>query len=180
MNDFRDFALIRTNELFVTRIGWLYPYYELTDGQFVYGRLSNSGTFKRNVRIDTADGFWTLKRSGWFIRVMNLNKNEDEHIGTVTPEIWKSKILLKIDEGFEAEFVRKKIFSLSHTWDAGPYGELLHIKLRPFLFKTPYLVTLGKDFQNSAEAGIPTMPLLALLGLSIIIHRQRHATAAGA
>lgn len=180
MSEFRDFSLVRTNTLFIKRVGWFHPYFELTDGQFIYGKLNHSGTFKRDVRIETADGFWTLKRGGWFTRVMNLNKNEDEQIGTVTPAIWKNKISLKMENGFEATLVRKDIFIASHVWNTERYGELLSMKLKPFCFKTPYIVTVNPGLTKKTSTAIPSLPLLALLGLSIIIHRQRHATAYGA
>ncbi|AMR33144.1 hypothetical protein A0256_17835 [Mucilaginibacter sp. PAMC 26640] len=179
MSYFRDFAMIKTNQLSISRKGWFNPCFELTDGQFVYGKLSHSGTFKRTVRIETADGYWTLKRGSLFSRVMDLRRNEDERSGTLSPEIWKNKIVLKMANGFEAEFIRKKLLSSSHTWDAGLYGELLQIKLKPFSFKTPYVVTINTDNTKSEKSGIPPLPLLTLMGVSIIIHRQKEAAALG-
>jgi hypothetical protein len=42
MNQFRSFDQLRTNELIIIRNGFFRPSFELSDGQFSYGKLSHS------------------------------------------------------------------------------------------------------------------------------------------
>jgi hypothetical protein len=118
MNVFRSFDQIKTNELFITRHKWfLEAYYELTDGQFVYGRLSyRSKSFKRYAIIETAQDTWTIKPKGWFKRSLLINKGEDETIGTLIPETWKRNVNLEMDNGFKGTYLYKKLFSRSLTF----------------------------------------------------------------
>ncbi|MBB5394810.1 hypothetical protein [Mucilaginibacter sp. AK015] len=175
MTDFRDFALVKTNELFITRHKWFFPYYELTDGQFVYGKLSYKANFKRYAVIETAEGTWTIKRKGMFNRTLLLNKGEDETIGNLVPETWKRDIAIKMDNGFEAVYMFKKVFSRSFTLTHALYGDILQIEHTAFGIKKPFEVSFDKTEQIN---NMPQVPLLALIGINILLIRQQHAAAA--
>src|SRR6478609_2591679 len=97
---FRDFDQVKTSELFITRHKWFFPYYELTDGQFVYGKLSYKGGFKRHAVLETLKEKWTVKHKGWFKRSLLINRGEEDTIGVLVPETWKGNIHLKMDNGF--------------------------------------------------------------------------------
>lgn len=178
METFRDIGLLKTNMLTVVRHKWFFPWFELTDGQFCYGKLSYCGNYRRHAVIETAQGTYTVKKSGWLGRILNVYHNDDELTGTIIPEIWSRKITLKMTTGFEAELLKKKIFSSIFCWDSPQYGELVQIKLKPFNFKTPYTVIFDPNFQNNFRTEIPALPLLALLGINLILLRQAEAASA--
>jgi hypothetical protein len=68
MDQFRSFDQLRAPELLVLRHGFLRPWYELTDGQFSYGKLTYTSALKRACTLETASGNWTVKRKSWLGR----------------------------------------------------------------------------------------------------------------
>lgn len=175
MNDFRSFDQVKTNELFITRHKWFFSHYELTDGQFVYGKLSYKKSFKSYAMIETAQGNWTIKPKGWFKRSLLINKGDDEIIGTLIPETWKRNVNLEMDSGFKGTYLYKKLFSRSLTFTHEMYGDVLHITQKPWLLKRPFIITY---YQNLKVNNLPAIPLLALIGVNLILIRQAHANAA--
>jgi hypothetical protein len=173
MSDYRDFGQLRTNGLFVTRHKWFLPYYELTDGQFIYGKLSYKNNFKRYAIIETAKGMWTIKRKGFFNRTLLLNEDEEHTIGSLVPATWKRNIDLKMDNGFEATYLYKKLFARSLTLTGDATGDILQITQRAFRLKKPFEVT----FETSKHQNMPPLPLLILIGVSIVLLRQQQAAA---
>ncbi|MBK0379196.1 hypothetical protein [Mucilaginibacter segetis] len=175
MNIFRDFDEVRTNELYIIRKGWFRSAYELIDGQFLYGKLSYKGNFKRYAVIETAAGIWTLKQSGWFSRNMDLKVGEEQTVGTVIPELWSRRITLEMNDGFAADFYYKKLFSKACIWANQLYGDMIFIKQKVFSIKQPYIITFDQSLPKNTAVNIP---MLTLLGVSLLITRQRHAAAA--
>jgi hypothetical protein len=175
MNDFRSFDQVKTNELFITRHKWFFSYYELTDGQFVYGKLSYKKSFKSYAIIETAQGNWTIKPKGWFKRSLLINKGDDGIIGTLIPETWKRNVNLEMDNGFKGTYLYKKLFSRSLTFTHEMYGDVLYITQKPWLLKRPFIITY---YQNLKVNNLPAVPLLALIGVNLILIRQAHANAA--
>ncbi|MFA6083208.1 hypothetical protein [Mucilaginibacter sp.] len=175
MNYFRSFDQIKTNELFITRHKWFFPYFELTDGQFVYGKLSYKNSYKRYAIIETAQGIWTIKPKGWFKRNLLINKGEEETIGTLIPETWKRNVNLEMDTGFKGTYLYKKLFSRSLMFSHDMYGDLLQITQKAWGFKKPFVVSYDQSFKIN---DLPPLPLLALIGVNLILVRQAHASAA--
>jgi len=175
MGDYRHFDQLRTSELMVSRHKWFFPYYELTDGQFVYGKLSYKSSFKRYAVIETAQGTWTVKRQGFFDRTLLINRNEDETIGTLKPATWKRNIDIQMNDGFTATYLYKKLFAKSLTLTSDALGDVLQVTQRPFGFKTPFAITLNKIYQ---QQNMPPLPLLILIGVSMTLMRQQQQAAA--
>lgn len=174
MNEYRAFDQLRTYELYIAKKGFWYPDFELTDGQYIYGRLSYSSNFKRYAIIETPSGKWTIKRKGWFNRTLFLNQGEEETIGTLTPATWKRDFNLQMDNGFEAIYLYKKIFSKSLVVTNDKLGDMMNITTKALNFKQPYTITFSQTLQQDT---IPPIPLLALIGLHIILLRQQQAAA---
>ncbi|MET3980517.1 hypothetical protein ABIB62_003117 [Mucilaginibacter sp. UYP25] len=172
MDEYRDINQLRTFELTVNKIGFWKPEFELTDGQFVYAKLRFRSNFKRDAIIETPQETFTIKRKGWFNRTVLVNKGEDETIGTLVPEIWKRDFNLKMDNGFEATYLYKKMFSKSLSLINDTQGNILDITQKAFSFKQPYTVTLN---QAAQQPNTPPLPLLAFMGLVIIMLRQQQA-----
>jgi hypothetical protein len=174
MNDFRNFDQLKTTELFVTRHKWFFPYYELTDGQFVYGKLSYKSHWRRYAVIETAEGRWTIKHKGLFNRTMLINQDEDKTIGTIEPQRWKRDTLLKLDNGFEATYLYKKLFTKALTLASAAQGDILQIIQKPFGIKTPFKIQVDASPQKVKL----NIPLFILIGVNLILLRQAQAAAA--
>ncbi|OOQ59559.1 hypothetical protein [Mucilaginibacter pedocola] len=174
MNDYRKFEQVKTTELFITKNKWFYPYYELTDGQFIYGKLSYKGHWRRHAVIETADGLWTVKQKGWFKRAMLINRNEDETIGTMEPQTWKRDTLIKLDDGFEGNYLYKKLFTNAVTLVSDTEGDILRIATKAFGIKKPFTI----EVDPSPKKVKLNIPLLVLAGVNLILLRQAQAAAA--
>ncbi|MCO5935303.1 hypothetical protein NAF17_07110 [Mucilaginibacter sp. RB4R14] len=172
MDDYRNIDQLRTNELAIIKKGFWKPEFELTDGQFVYAKLRFRSNFKRDAIIETPQETFTIKRKGWFNRTVLVNKGEDEIIGVLVPETWKRDFNLKMDNGFEATYLYKKMFSKSLSLTNGTQGDILTITQKAFNFKQPYTVTID---QVTQQPNTPLLPLLAFMGLVIIMLRQQQA-----
>jgi hypothetical protein len=172
--DQRDFAQVKTNELFITRQGWFRREFELTDGQFIYAKLSYRSNFKRDAIIELPQNSWTIKRKGWFNRTLILNSGEDEPVGNIIPETWKRDFNLKLDSGFEATYLYKKLFSKALTLTHHQLGDILQITQKPFGIKQPFTVTI--DLMTKPD-NLPSLPLLTMIGLHVILLRQKQAAA---
>ncbi|RFZ90920.1 hypothetical protein D0C36_18395 [Mucilaginibacter conchicola] len=175
MNDFRDFGSARTSEMFVTRIGWWRPYYELSDGQFIYARLSYKGTFKRYAIIDSAADTFTIKRKSLISRTLMFNRGEDETIGELQPSAWKRDVELKMNNGFEAIYLFKKLFSRAYTLTSNAYGDILDVKQIAWGIKKPFTVSFAAD---NYQQGKPDVAVLTMIGVHFILYRQQQAAAA--
>jgi hypothetical protein len=170
--DQRDFAQVKTTELFITRQGLFKREYELTDGQFIYAKLSYRSNFKRDAIIDLPQNSWTLKRKGWFNRTLLLNQGEDDPIGNLIPETWKRDFNLKLDNGFEATYLYRKLFSKSLVLTNRQFGDVFQITQKAFNVKQPFTVTI--DLVTKPE-NMPPLPLLIMVGLHLILLRQQQA-----
>ncbi|TWR31568.1 hypothetical protein FPZ43_03595 [Mucilaginibacter pallidiroseus] len=174
MDYYREFSQVRTNELSIVRHKFFMPYYELTDGQFVYGKLSYKNNFKRYAIIETAQGSWTIKQKGWFKRALLINEGDDHTIGTLNPATWKRDMALAMNNGFEANYEYKKVFSKSFSLTSTAHGDILELTQHAFKIKQPYTV----NFQQALNIdGIPPIPLLTLIGLHIVLLRAQQAAA---
>jgi hypothetical protein len=169
MDQFRSFDQLRTNELSVIRHGFFKLWYEFTDGQFCYGKLNYGSIWKPTYILEIANKTWIVKRrKGMFSRAFLIDDADGNNIGTITFEILSGKILLNMNNGFEATYLRKKIFTRTLSLTSTQYGDLLDIKLQVWHFKTPFKVSVDLDKLKN----VPDLPLLALLGINLILIEQ--------
>ncbi|PAW94472.1 hypothetical protein CKK33_13630 [Mucilaginibacter sp. MD40] len=152
--NFRSIDQLRTNELFINRVGWWRPYYELSDGQFTYARLSYKSIFNRYAILEFAAGLFTIKRKSLIGRTMLLNHGEDEVIGEIEPAIWKRDVKLNMNNGFEAIYKFKKLFGRSFTLLNESQGDILEIKQLIWSFKQPFSVTLAPNHQQQSKPDV--------------------------
>ena len=175
-NYYRDFNSLRTNELKVIRNGWFRPYYELTDGQFIYGKLSYEGWLRRSATLEVAGSSWLITRKGTFSRTLYIHQPSMEIIGEINPETWSRKISITMKNGFNAIFTTKKVFSRVFSLSNDQYGDLFKIEPKVWAFKTPFSIS----FEQSLLKTTPDMPLLMLAGIFLVLLRQQQAAASGA
>ena len=173
MDQFRSFDQLRTGELSVIRHGFFRPWFELTDGQFSYGKFSYVNLWKTSSILAAAHNTWIIKRKGVFSRSLLINDTNDMEIGTITPELWSPKIMLSMNDGFEAVYLKKKVFTHTFTLTNTQYGDMMNIKTELLGFKTPFKVSVDLNQLKN----VPNLPLLALLGINLILLKQERAAA---
>ena len=159
---------MQNSELSVMRHGFFRPWFELSDGQFSYGKLSSISIWRNTVAIETAQDSWIIKRKSLMSRIFFIQQPEGANVGTVTPEILSRKTVLNMDNGFTAALNSKAFFSRTYIWANDQYDEMVAIKPSAWSYKTPFTVTIDLNL----EKNIPYLPLLALLGVSLILLKQ--------
>ncbi|WP_184549400.1 hypothetical protein [Mucilaginibacter sp. FT3.2] len=174
MNDYRSFDLLRTNQLSIVRNGFFKPSFELTDGQFVYGKLSYASVLKTRTTLETAQKTWIVKRKGIFNRSLLIIDSNEMELGVVTPELLSRKVNLNMSDGFTATYLNKKMFTRTFSLTNDQYGDILDIKTSLWGFKKPFKVSVDLDKLKA----IADMPLLVLLGVNLILLKQAQAAAA--
>jgi hypothetical protein len=177
MGNYRAFDQLRSNELTVIRHGWFRPWYELTDGQFMYGKLSYTGWTKRTAMLETASIAWTIVPKGVFSRTLYIHQSDGQTIGEIKPEMWSRRINIIMNNGFLAFFTTKKIFTKTFTLGSDKFGDLAYIEQKLWKLKKPFVIT----FDQAMFKTVPDMPLFILSGVYLALMRQQQqAAAAGA
>ncbi len=171
MEQFRSFDQLRTNELVIIRNGFFRPTFELSDGQFSYGKLSYASLWKTTMILESAKQTWIIKRKAIFSRTLLIKDTNEMELGAVTPEILSRKVKLSMNNGFEAMFAYKKLFTRTFSLVSDQYGEILGVKAVMWGFKKPFEVSVDLDKLKA----IPDMPLLALLGVNLVLIKQAQA-----
>ncbi|GGB02119.1 hypothetical protein [Mucilaginibacter rubeus] len=174
MDQFRSFDQLRVSELPVLRHGFWRPWYELTDGQFSYGKLTYTGALKRACLLETANGNWIVKRKNWLGRKLAIEQSDGMETGLVTPDIWNRKITLNLNNGLMATFYNKKILSRTCTLVNEQLGDILNVETKIWSRKKPFIVKMNLDMIKK----VPELPLLALLGINLVLLKQAQAAAA--
>ncbi len=174
MDQFRSFDQLRVTELPVLRHGFWRPSYELTDGQFSYGKLTYIGALKRTCTLETNSGSWTVRRKSWVGRKFIIEQPEGIEIGLITPEILSRKITLELNSGLTATFYNKKILSRTCTWVNDQLGDILNVEAKLWSHKQPFIVKIDPDMIKK----VPELPLLTLLGINLVLLKQAEAAAA--
>ncbi|MEO3403230.1 hypothetical protein AAFN85_04960 [Mucilaginibacter sp. CAU 1740] len=174
MEYFRSFDQLRVTELPVLRHGFWRPWYELTDGQFSYGKLTYTSALKRSCLLETATGSWIIKRKGWLSRKFVVEQPSNVEIGMVTPQLLCRKINLDLNSGFAATFYNKKILSHTYSWVNEQYGDILNVQTKFWSRTRPFIVHIDLETVKI----LPALPLLALLGINLVLLKQAEAAAA--
>jgi hypothetical protein len=173
MSNLRNIEQLRTNELQITKHGFWQPWFELTDGQFIYGKLSQSGFWKPTIILETAQKTWLIKRKGAFNRSLTIDDANGAEIGIIVPELFSNKIKLTLSNGFEATYLKKKTFSRTFSLISDQYGDIMDIKTALWTIKKPFNISITPGLAKS----VPDIPLMALLGIKLIMIRQARANA---
>jgi hypothetical protein len=162
----------KVTELNVVRHGWLNPEYDLTDGNYSYGKMKYTGISKRRPVAETGTEQWRFVFEGFTRRDFIILDKNGAQIGKLTRELFSRTNLLTMETGFTAHFRHTSFFSRTSVWEADGYGTIMHIK-NPF-FAARYPVTIAQSATPQA-----LMPLLIFLGVHrIIVDQQKKAMAA--
>jgi hypothetical protein len=167
---YAEFSSIKGNELWLQRKRLFFPWYELTDGQLTYGKISYRGLLRRTAVVETASDTWLFEYDGFFTRTLKIS-SQGEVTGKLKLCLF-SKASLSMNDGFGAEFFRDDIFPASFGWHTDRFGEIVKLKKNYFTFRS---INLTLD-PNAAKISI--VPLLCFLGSHLIILRQRRKAGA--
>lgn len=150
-------------------MGWWRPWYQLGDGQAVYGRLNYEGFFRTKAIAETATVTWTFEKASFWGRTINIS-TQGAVIGRLKLGMF-SKASLLMDDGFEAEFNRDSVWRSGFTWNTQRFGEIVKMKQKPF----GRCINITLDPNTSK---IDLVPMLCFLGAHFIFIKQRQAAAA--
>jgi len=168
---YSSFKSLKATELTLIRRTLFFPWYELTDGQNLYGKLVYKGFFRRNVTIETATNIYNVDREGFFSRTLLISTNGNL-IGKLKMGFFSSASLI-MNDGFEAEFEHDSLLSRTFVWKTSRFGEMMRLKHVIFGFNRQLALTIDPTMAN-----IDMMPLLAFLGSHLLILRRRRQQAA--
>jgi hypothetical protein len=115
-----------------------------------------------------------VKRKSWIGRKLIIEQPEGIEIGLITPEILSRKITLELNNGLIATFYNKKILSRTYTWLNDQLGDILNVETKLWSRKQPFIVKIDPDLIKK----VPELPLLALLGINLVLLKQAEAAAA--
>jgi hypothetical protein len=174
MDPYRTFTLLRVNELTVIRHGLFHPWYELTDGQFIYGKIKYTSWTKRGALLECFDGAWKVKPKSWLTQSLRINTVDGQSVGEVTRKWSSCAMTVKLNNQFEAKLAHEKLFSKVYALTTIRFGEIFRLKKNFFKLKRPFTVTLDRALLPS----IPNLPLLILLGVQLQLLRQMEGAAA--
>ena len=173
MEAYRNFSQLKTNELSVIRHGFLHPWYEFTDGEFCYGKLSYDNLWRLEYTLETENRTWVLKRRTVFSRTFSIEEFGCGDIGKVTSRIWSRKISLKMNDEFEAVFFNKRVFTQTFVFTNTHDGDLLVVRSQPAHFGTPFKVFVDL---NRLKDMPKLIPALTLMGVNLLLIKQTRAT----
>lgn len=159
--------------LYIVRHGWVKPEYELTDNVYSYGKLLYKWmSARRKATAEIAGKTWGFQfESLWKTSLVITNETE-EAIGRLKTKIFSRKAVLTMTDGFTATMRRTSFWKSNYVWENDTYGPIIQIKSPPF--SSTDIITV-----EQSTAPIELVPLLAFLGIHlIIIRRQREAAAA--
>jgi hypothetical protein len=161
MEPYRDFDLLSSGELTVTRKGLFTPVFEITDGAFTYGKVTTTTNRGLNDHpfLETSAEKWELKRKAVFDRTLLIYNSRGENIGAVT----SGDHLLKLNYGFSAE-----LLAAAGIWLNGKGEKIIKVKQSWYSYKKPYTIS----FDAGLIKTLPELPLMILLGTYMKFLRQ--------
>jgi len=174
MDELRPFDKVRVGELTLVRHGFFCCWYKLTDGQFMYGKITYIKRFMPVVLLEVAGKSWQVASKSIFSNTLIITlPDTGEQIAQVKPDTWARKTRLEMESGFAGTFTSKSIFSRTYTFTNESMGDIFNIEQMLWKLKTPFKVTFDQGFVKT----LPDMPLLLLVGAYTMLLRQQQAAA---
>lgn len=160
MNDYRSFDLLAGNELTVIRKGFFSPVFEITDGQFCYGRvITNYNKYYYSI-FETAKESWRVDREGKiFIKGFSISNSNGGNIGHIS----RDNQVLYLTDGSDFLFngAKKSNFFASpvYCWYNRQFEALIKIKQSGTSYKKPFTIT----FEDQSFKKTKCVPLFTLM-----------------
>ncbi|MBW4891386.1 hypothetical protein KXQ82_16780 [Mucilaginibacter sp. HMF5004] len=166
---YTSFKTIKNPAIRLKSIGWWRPWYQLTDGQLIYGKMYYDGFFRTRSICETDTDTWVFERAGVFSRSIKIS-NQGEVIGQLKMGMF-CKASLLMNDGFEAEFSRDSVWKRGFSWNTMRFGEI--VKMKQGVWGRCIDITLDPNTSK-----IDLVPLLCFLGAHFMFLKQRQAAAA--
>jgi hypothetical protein len=167
MSDYRNFDSLIGDELTVIRKGFFSPVFEITDGQYCYGKVITNYNKHTFSIIETAKESWRVEREGKIaIKALSIINSNSENIGYIK----RLDQVLHLTDGFEALFSTKKIstFSLVYCWYNKQLEVLVKIKQSDISYRKPFKITFeGPGFKQTEYAPFLTLMLTHLTFMAV-------------
>jgi hypothetical protein len=150
------------------------PYYELIANNLVIAELSFKNNFSSQAAGRSADGSWSMKRTGfWGRRVIIKDLNSDITVAEFTGRTWRNGGEITLSGG--SQYVLKasfwKMFFEIQTSD----GIQILSYSSPRMFKRSAFVEIDYEASN-----IPDLPWLVILGCYLGVMQRKDAASAAA
>ena len=161
----------------VIRQGIFNPEFILTDGVFLYGKLTSKGFFQKRRYIETQNDRWEMRPRNLFYRqfiVTNLTSHEIE--ATVKTSLWCEKATVEFTNGSVFDFKREGLLSKARTWYSSSLGKIFNIECRSLSYKKPFRILFEPNGENSNV----NLLLSGFIGLNLILKNQESAATAAA
>lgn len=176
MEQYNLFDPRRSPVLEVIRQGVFQPDFVLTDGAFLYGKLTYQGFFYKRGYIETQKDSWEIRPRKLFSRdfvVTNLTSNKIEAI--VKASLWCEKAMVEFTNGPVFDFKRDGLFSKARSLYSSSLRKIFNIECRSLSYRKPFRIL----FEPSGEKSNVNLLLSGFIGLNLILKNQEYtATAA--
>jgi len=177
MEQYHIFDPRRSPVLEVIRHGVFRPDLVLTDGVFLYSKLTYKGFFQKIGYIETQNGSWEIRPRNLFSRhliVANLTSNKIE--ASVKTSLWCEKATVEFTNGLVFDFKRKGLFSRARSWCSSSTGRIFNIECRSLSYKKPFRIL----FEPNGEKSNVNLILSGFIGLNVILKNQEFTATAAA
>lgn len=172
MEQFRNFDQVRTHELWLQRHGFWKPWYELTDGQFSYGKLSYEGILRTTSVMESLTETWKVKRKKTWADVHYITNLQDENLGEISKPLFSADFNLQFSNGLFLKYKRTSVWKGRYSWvDA---QGIVIAETRHQFFSARFL----KFIIDPLHLKDAHLPLLLLLAGNLNLLMQRRAAAA--
>jgi hypothetical protein len=170
---FRSFSQLKSPDLTIVRSGWFTPDYEITDGTYLYARLTYKGFLWQQAVAETSEAVWNLRFEGYFPRKVVVCNKEDKKIATIEMGFLKNRSVLTLNGGKQLYFAKESFWNSTYYWEDLKRGKILTINGELFSKRVASVYIHDKVISN------PLIPLLSLLSLHmVLLKRRKHVAAA--
>jgi hypothetical protein len=158
------------NEVIGQELQWVHPKvlrgeYELLEGDELYARYHSQSGSGSQVRVDTANGNWLIKRKGFSQAITVLAFDSQTELATINRSM-SGKATLQTLDGHEYSWHCQSFWRDVWTWFNNENTPLLHMRRGSHIQLEP------------AAHNRPDLALLASLGLYLHKQQEEEATVA--
>lgn len=162
----------RNGPLMVTKKGWFFPVYTLTDGINDYGIMNYQDRRYKVIDIQTATRQLSVAKKKWYASdYFVTDKLSGAEIAVINAGPWRKKYCMAFSDGFTLYFGHKNIFSRTWIWQNEQYGSLMSVEYHHFNAKKPFDIALGCNRPENFNE----LVLTAFAGIQLLLIRQRRS-----
>lgn len=162
----------RNGPLMITKDGWFFPVYTLTDGISVYGSMRNQERRNSVMEIRTAGRHFLISKKKWYASEFFVtDKFSETELAVISARGWGRQYTMAFNNGTTLHLKHKGIFSGTWFWRGDSCDDLLRIEARNFNTRKPFGVSPG----NNLPLSFDELVLTIFAGIQLILIRQRRS-----